>query len=210
MSDLAIESVNFPDPFWLEHGDQIRKMNEYLEVPKTSAGELSHLTLFTKNPILKTYGQLNPIFFGVITLIECDEIGKFQEKNYFAESVNQEIALKATKLLIEDAIKRPYSSAEDKKYGDYRNFFEGSLFRLGQLGKQIQQGQILPNFVNSVAMIISQETNELGGIVDFDLETKKIRAKIADYLPQFAKIENGKLLSTVSSLLETSFVNAKP
>jgi len=37
--DQISETVNFPDPFWLEHGEQIRIIREVLETPKTRVGE---------------------------------------------------------------------------------------------------------------------------------------------------------------------------
>ena len=110
------------------------------------------------------------------------------------------------KLLIEDKIKFPYSEEEKKKYEDYREFFEGVTLRLGQLDEQIQTGQRPPNFVNSLAIIISQETTKLKGVKNFGINMEGARKKIADYLPQLAQIDDGGILSEIKARLERPLV----
>jgi len=204
--DQIPESTNFPDSFWLEHGEQIRTVSKVIEAPKTRVGEEIQKNLFN-NPIFMVYKRLHPIFSSLVTLVEYDEIGKAEGKSYFSEPTNQGIVLRAIKLLVEDSIKFPYSGEEKKKYEDYHKFFGGALSRLGQLDKQIQAGQKLPNFVNSLVMIISQETSKLKGLEDFGMKQvgmkiERIRERIADYLPQLAQVNNGELLSGIQDQLE--------
>ena len=184
--DQISEIVNFPDPFWLEHGEQIRTIREVLETPKTRVGE-EILKSVSVKPVFMVYNRLHPIFSSLVTLTEYDEIGKAEGKSYFSEPLNQRIILKAMKLLIEDKIKFPYSEEEKKKYEDYREFFEGVALRLDQLDKQIQTGQRPPTFANSLAIIISQETTKLKGVENFGINMEGVRKKIADYLPQLAQ-----------------------
>ena len=199
--DQIPESTNFLDPFWLEHGERIRTVRKVIEAPKTRVGEEIQKNLFS-SPIFVVYKRLHPIFSSLVTLVEYDEIGKAEGKSYFSGPTNQGIVLRAIKLLVEDSIKFPYPGEEKKKYEDYHKFFEGALFRLGQLDKQIQAGQKLPNFVNSLAMIISQETSKLKGVEDFSMKINRVRERIADYLPQLAQIDNGELLSGIQAQLE--------
>ena len=203
--DQISEIVNFPDPFWLEHGEQIRTIREVLETPKTRVGEEILKSVFDK-PVFMVYSRLHPIFSSLVTLVEYDEIGKVEGKSYFSESLNQRMILKAMKLLIEDKIKFPYSEEEKKKYEDYREFFEGVTLRLGQLDKQIETGQKPPTFANSLAIIISQETTKLKGVENFGINMEGVRKKIADYLPQLAKIDDGGILSEIKAQLERPLV----
>lgn len=205
--DQRPESANFLDPFWLEHGKRIRTVRKVIEAPKTAVGEEIQKNAFS-NPIFVVYNRLQPIFSSLVTLAEYDEIGKAEGKSYFSEPTNQGIVLRAIKLLVEDSIKFPYPGEEKKKYEDYHNFFEGAFSRLGQLDKQIQAGQKLPNFVNSLVIIISQETSNLKGVEDFGMKIERIRERIADYLPQLAQIDNGKLLSEIQAQLEMPLVRA--
>jgi hypothetical protein len=203
--DQISEIVNFPDPFWLEHGEQIRTIREVLETPKTRVGEEILKSVFDQ-PVFMVYNRLHPIFSSLVTLAEYDEIGKAEGKSYFSEPLNQRMILKAIKLLIEDKIKFPYSEEEKKKYEDYRKFFEGVTLRLGQLDKQIQTDQRPPNFVNSLAIIISQETTKLKGVENFGINMEGARKKIADYLPQLAQIDDGGILSEIKARLERPLV----
>jgi len=205
--DQIPESTNFLDPFWLEHGERIRTVRKVIEAPKTRVGEEIQKNAFS-NPVFVVYNRLHPIFSSLVTLAEYDEIGKAEGKSYFSEPTNQGIVLRAIKLLVEDSIKFPYPGEEKKKYEDYHKFFEGALSRLGQLDKQIQAGQKPPNFVNSLVMIISQETSKLRGVEDFSIKIEKIRERIADYLPQLAQVDNGKLLSGIQAQLEMPLVSA--
>ena len=203
--DQISEIVNFPDPFWLEHGEQIRTIREVLETPKTRVGEEILKSVFDQ-PVFMVYNRLHPIFSLLVTLAEYDEIGKAEGKSYFSEPLNQRIILKAMKLLIEDKIKLPYSEEEKKKYEDYREFFEGVTLRSGQLDEQIQTGQRPPNFVNSLAIIISQETTKLKGVENFGINMEGARKKIADYLPQLAQIDDGGILSEIKARLERPLI----
>ncbi len=204
--DQISEIVDFPDPFWLEHGEQIRTIREVLETPKTRVGEEILKSVFDK-PVFIVYNRLHPIFSSLVTLAEYDEIGKAGGKSYFSEPLNQRMILKAMKLLIEDKIKFPYSEGEKKKYEDYREFFEGVTLRLGQLDKQIQTGQRPPTFANSLAIIISQETTKLKGVENFGINMEGVRKKIADYLPQLAQIDDGGILSEIKAQLERPLVD---
>ncbi len=203
--DQISEIVNFPDPFWLEHGEQIRTIRKVLETPKTRVGEEILKSVYDK-PVFMVYNRLHPIFSSLVTLAEYDEIGKAEGKSYFSEPLNQRMILKAMKLLIEDKIKFPYSEEEKKKYEDYREFFEGVTLRLGQLDKQIQTGQRPPNFANSLSIIISQETTKLKGVENFGINMEGVRKKIADYLPQLAQIDDGGILSEIKAQLERPLV----
>lgn len=203
--DRISEIVDFPDPLWLEHGEQIRTVSKILQAPQTRAGEDMLKDVFN-NPAVVVYNRLHPILASLITLAEYDEIGKHEGGSYFSEPINQRIVIKAIKLLVEDDIKFSYLWAEERKYEDYRRFFEGTLLRLGQLDKQIQAGQKLPNFVNSLAMIISQETTKLKGVESFVINMEGFRKGIADYLPQLAQIDDGKILSEIKAQLEGSLV----
>lgn len=205
--DQISEIVDFPDPFWLEHGEQIRAIRKVLETPKTRVGEEILKSVYDK-PVFMVYNRLHPIFSSLVTLAEYDEIGKAEGKSYFSGSLNQIIILKAMKLLIEDKIKLPYSEEEKKKYEDYREFFEGVTLRLDQFDKQIQTGQRPPNFANSLAIIISQETTKLKGVENFDIDIdmEGVRKKIADYLPQLAQIDDGAILCEIKAQLERPLV----
>ena len=57
-------------------------------------------------------------------------------------------------------------------------------------------------------MIISQETSKLKGVEDFGMKIERIRERIADYLPQLAQVDNGKLLSGIQAQLEMPLVSA--
>ena len=199
------ESGNFPDPFWFEHGEQIRAVRKVIEAPKTEVGEEILKNAFNI-PFFVVYNRLHPILSSLVTLVEYDEIGKTEGKSYFSEPTNQGIVLRAIKLLVEDSIKFPSFGEEKKKYEDYHKFFEGALSRLGQLDKQIQAGQTPPNFVSSLVMIISQEISKLKGVEEFGIKTEKIRERIADYLPQLAQIDNGKILSGIQAQLEMPLI----
>jgi len=202
--DTKPEFVNFPDSFWLEHGEQIRTVRRVIDSPKTWAGEEIQKNALD-NPVFMVYNRLHPIFSSLVTLIEYDEIGKAERKSYFSEPLNQEIILRAVKLLIEDKIKFPYSG-EGKNYDDYRQLFEGTLLRLGQVEKQIQAGQKFPNFVNSLVMIVSQETLKLKGVNNFGVDIAGVRKEIADYLPQLAQIDEGRVLLEIKAQLEGPLV----
>ena len=176
-----------------------------METPKTRVGEEILKSVFDQ-PVFMVYNRLHPIFSSLVTLAEYDEIGKAEGKSYFSEPLNQRIILKAMKLLIEDKIKLPYSEEEKKKYEDYREFFEGVTLRSGQLDEQIQTGQRPPNFVNSLAIIISQETTKLKGVENFGINMEGVRKKIADYLPQLAQIDDGGILSEIKARLERPLI----
>jgi len=208
MADQNLESTSFPDQFLLEHGKQIRELTHVLESPKTNVGEACQNKLFN-NPILMVYNRLHPLYSSFISLIEFDEIGKAEGKNYFSEPTNQIMVLKATNLLMEDGIKFPYDQKEgDKKvYSDYRGFFENTLQRLGQFEKQIENGQKTPNFVNSLAIIVSQEVNKMKGVENFVFNTDLVRKGVSEYLPELEKIEDGKILSEIRSRIESPLVS---
>lgn len=203
--DRISEIVDFPDPLWLEHGEQIRTVSKVLQAPQTRAGEDMLKDVFN-NPVVVVYNRLHPILASLITLAEYDEIGKYEEESYFSEPIKQRIVIRAIKLLVEDDIKFSYLWAEEREYEDYRRFFEGTLLRLGQLDKQIQAGLKLPNFVNSLAMIISQETTKLKGVESFVINMEGFRKGIADYLPQLAQIDDGKILLEIKAQLEGSLI----
>lgn len=205
--DQMLESTSFLDPFWLEHGKQIRLVSEVIEDPKTRVGKEIQKSLFN-GLTLTAYNRLRPIFSSLITLTEYDEIGKAKGKNYFSGPVNQEIFLRSVKLLVEDSVKLPCSWGEQKKYDDYQEFFEGTLSRLKQLDKQILVSQGLPNFVNSLVMIISQETNKLRGQADFSIKMESIRKIISRYLSLLERVDNGKLLSMIQAELEMPLAGA--
>lgn len=189
------------DPLWLKHGEQIRTVREIIEAPKTTIGEKISRNAFNSTVFI-VYNRLQPVFSSLVTLTEYDEIGKAEGKSYFSKSVNQRIVLKAFRLLIDDVIKLPFGEKEVKKYEDYRQFFEATLLRLGQLDKQIEQGLEIPNFINSLAMIISQEIARLKGVENFKINIGKIRSDIIGYLPQLEQIDDGGLLSEIKTLLE--------
>jgi len=200
------EIDNFPDSFWLEHGGQIRNIREVLETPKTRVGE-GILKSFIDNPVFVVYTRLRPTFSSLVAVVEYDEISKLEDKKYFSEPVNQRMVLRAVGLLIEDEIKCPYPEEGKKKYDDYRRFFEGTLSRFAQLDKQIQAGRKPPYFVNSLVIVVCQETKKLKGVENFGLNMEKIRGKIADYLPQLAQINYGSILSGIKNQLETCLVD---
>lgn len=209
MTDQRPESADLLNPFWLEHGGQIRAVRKTIDTPKTAVGERIQKDVFF-NPIFMVYNRLNPIFSSLVALAEYDEIGKSEGKSYFSEATNQGIVLRALKLVVEDSINSPYLEVERSKYEDYREFFGGILSRLGQLGEQIQLGAKLPNFINSLAMIFSQEVNELKGVQNFDLNIEKVRKLIADDLPKLAQMDDGKILFEIKAQLETPLVNISP
>ena len=86
--DQISEIVNFPDPFWLEHGEQIRTIREVLETPKTRVGGEILRSVFDQ-PVFMVYNRLHPIFSSLVTLAEYDEIGKAEGRSYFSEPLNQ-------------------------------------------------------------------------------------------------------------------------
>lgn len=202
------ESGNFPDPFWLEHGEQIRTVRKVIEAPKTEVGK-EVLKDALNIPFFVVYNRLHLIFSSLISLVEYDEIGKAEGESYFSEPTNQRMVLKAIKLLVEDSVKFPYFKEEKKTYEDYRPFFEGTLSRLGQLEEQIQAGQKPPNFINSLIVIVSQQTGKLKGVENFGIKIEKIREKIAAYLPQLAQVDNGETLAEIQAQLETPLVSAR-
>jgi len=204
--DQFTEETNFPDPFWLEYGEKIRAVREAIEAPKSRVGEEIVKDAFN-NPVFIVYNRLSPIFASLIALVEYDEIGKAEGKDYFSGPTNQIIILKAFKLLVEDEVKFPYSEDERKKYDDYRRFFEGILERLNGLEEQIRNGQQFPNFVNSLGVVISQETEKLRGVEGFNIKMEGIREKIRNYLLQLREIEKGRIFSEIKDKIEKIIVD---
>jgi len=204
--DQFTEETNFPDPFWLEYGEKIRAVREAIEAPKSRVGEQIAKGAFN-NPVFIVYNRLSPIFASLIALVEYDEIGKAEGKDYFSVPTNQIIILKAFKLLVEDEVKFPYPEEEKKKYEDYRRFFEEILERLSELERQINNGQRFPNLVNSLGIVITQESGKLRGVSGFNIKMDEIRGKVRNYLPQLREIEGGKIFSEIKERIEGNLVN---
>lgn len=190
------------DPIWFNYSEQIRSCRNILSKPLTLEGEKITVDVY-KNPVFLVYTRLQPIFSGLINLIEAEEI---LGENFFKDKTRQRIILRAFGLLIEDQIKFPYSSDERKKYEDYRLFFESFLSRLKLLDRQIDEGIQLPNFVNSLIMVTSQLINNLNGVENFSIKTNEIRRRIKEYLPQLSNIDEGKILEEIKNRWQQALV----
>ncbi len=186
----------FPEKlsFWLNR-EKIYQTKEAISVPNTQAGEEISSEGF-RNLTLRHYNRLHPIFNALISLVEYEEISKTENENYFSNPENQRIILKALGLLAEDVIKRPYSEQEEKKYDDYRPFFDFFLGRLRKLEEQINE-KGLPNFIDSLAIAFGEGVFQLRRVKNFRIKMEKIRKKITDYLPYLKKIENGKIFEEI-------------
>lgn len=192
------------DPHWCKHGEKIRNLINLIDHPLTQVGE-ERLKEFWSDPVIRAYTRLHPIIGAWIVLVECEQIGEDKGKKYLSEPENQINALKAFKVLIENKIKSDAYEGGDKSYETYKSFFENLLSRLNQLEEQIEKGIRLPNFLNSLGIIMAQEISKLSG-TSFNIEIENIRKEIKDYLPRLKKIDEGEIYSAIEKIIEEAFV----
>jgi len=193
------------DPLWLNYAIKIREIREQLSSPLTQEGEQITKDVFN-NPVFIVYNRLQPIFAGLVSLIEADEILKEDSNNPFQDPKTQRLILRAFNLLVEDQIKYPYNEDEIKKYEDYKVFFEGFLKRTRSIDNQIKEGGSLPNFINSISLILSQQMDYLPGVRNSSINTQKIRRKIQSFIPQLALMENGNILREIKNRWQKALI----
>lgn len=204
MKEQGIEISLILDPFWLEHGEEIRQATEAIGFPKTRVGEEEWGNALN-NSIFQVYQRLYHIYGSLLALVEYDEVAKREKLDFFSDPANQRIVLKAMGLLIEDEIKDYYPTHEEKKYKDYRRFFEVMLNELKVFDSLIQAGVKFPSFVDSLIIRFNHGVNEgFKRGENLSLETSEIRKKIADYLPQLEEIEEGEVLGAIKDQLPLS------
>jgi hypothetical protein len=197
MSTQTPELPELPfDPFWLEHQKDIRKMQETIKCPQTKAGEGTWNDALN-NPVFKVFNRIHPFLGSLISVMEYEQVGREEGRDFFSGREEQRIVLRALNLTIEDSIKFRYGSDEKAKYEDYRKFFENMLGRFRATDSLIQEGRQFPNFVNSLFTIFIQEVNNLKGVENFNIDIERIRRKITDYLPQLKKIDEGRILEAI-------------
>jgi hypothetical protein len=189
------------DPIWSNYSRQIRSCRNIFNKPLTLEGEKITQEVY-QNLIFSVYNRLQPIFSGLINLVEAEEIFG---KDFFKDKTRQRIILRAFGLLIEDQIKFEYSP-DEKKYEEYRLFFEKFLSKLRSFDQQIEQGQQLPNFVNSLIMVTSQLINSLNGVENFSIKTDEIRRRIKEYLPQLNNVDGGKIVEEIKNRWQKALV----
>lgn len=193
------------DEVWRNHFEKIRNCRKNLQSPLTLEGKKMAQEVYN-NPVFSVYTRLQPIFSGLINLVEAEEI---LGKDFFDNPTNQIIVIKALSLLIEDQIKYPHQPNETKKYDDYQQFFNHYLERLKLLEEQIGNSQKPPNLVNSLIMIFSQRVNELPGVENFNINIEEIRRRIREYLPELEKIDEGKILKEIKNCWQEALVDTQ-
>jgi len=187
------------DPYWVNYGRNIRELVKLISSPHTQAGE-EELKSFWDYPEIRNYPPVHSIIGMWIALVEYEEIGKKEGRDYFSDPINQIITLKAFKFSIESEIKTEF-------YDDlYKSFFEGILKRLNQLEEQIKEGTKLPNFLNSLGMIVSQEVENLIGRGVFDMRMDKIRGEIREYLSELIELDGGQIFSEIQKGIESVLI----
>jgi len=197
------------DPYWLNYGKRIRNLVGIIDTPHTKVGE-EVLKNFWNASVIRNYNRLHQIIGGLIALVEYEEIGKIEGRNYFSNPTNQIIALNAFSLFIEGKIKNESYEREDKSYEDYKKFFERLFKRLNQMEEQVKQEIRFPNFLNSLGMIISQEIQRLGVGGGFYIEMDKIRKEIKDYLLELKKLEGGQIFSEIGGKIKWALLESSP
>jgi len=193
------------DPLWLNNAQKIREIRQQLSFPLTSEGERITQEVFN-NPVFVVYNRLQPIFAGLVSLIEADEILKEDPNNPLQDPTTQRLILKSFNLLVEDQIKYPYDEAEAKKYEDYKSFFAKLLSEIRTFDQQIEQGNYPPNFINSLVIRLAQKVNDLAGVENFSINTKKIRERIQSYIPQLTQMENGNILQEIKNRWQKALI----
>lgn len=204
MDNQRLEATSFIDPFWVEHGQDIRQMKDVIISPQTQAGK-NWLQQSEKNTVLQTYKRLQPILASLVCLVEYGEIEKAVDGDYFADPLNQRMTLRSFSLLIDQSITSPYEPNEQKGFADYRPFFEGMLKNLRGVDLNIQNGHRYQNFINSLFTIFLQQVNNgLEGVDNFDLSTNKLRNELNELiesLPKLRGLEEGQILRGIRSQL---------
>jgi hypothetical protein len=194
------------DPIWLNYAPKIRKIRQQLSSPLTREGEKITQELFN-NPFFVVYNRLQPIFTGLVTLIEADEILKEDSNNSLQDHTTQRLILRAFSLLVEDQIKYRYDEAEAKKYEDYKSFFAKLLSEIRAFDQQIELGKYPKNFINSLVIRLAQKVNnDLAGVENFSINTEKIRERIQSYMPQLRQIDGGNIFQEIKSRWQEAFV----
>jgi hypothetical protein len=187
------------DPYWVNYGRNIRELVKLISSSHTQAGE-KELKSFWDYPEIRNYPPVHSIIGMWIALVEYEEIGKKEGRDYFSGPINQIITLKAFKFSIESEIKTEF-------YDDlYKSFFEGILKRLNQLEEQIKEGTKLQNFLNSLGMIVSQEVENLIGRGVFDMRMDKIRGEIREYLSELIELDGGQIFSEIQKGIESVLI----
>jgi len=196
------------DPLWLNYAIKIRKIRKQLSSPLTQEGEQITKDVFN-NPVFIVYNRLQPIFAGLVSLIEADEILKGDSNNPLQNPKAQRLILRAFNLLIEDQIKYPYAENESKKYEDYKAFFEKLLSEIRMLDKQMEQENRPLNFINTLAMLLAQRVNDLPGVKNFSINTQRIRERIRFYIPQLQQIDGGNIFQEIKNRWQEALVPQK-
>ena len=187
------------DPYWVNYGRNIRESVKLISSPHTQAGE-EELKSFWDYPEIRNYPPVHSIIGMWIALVEYEEIGKKEERDYFSDPINQIITLKAFKFSIESEI-------ITESYNDhYKRFFKSILTRLNQLEERIKEGTKFPNFLNSLGMIVSQEVQNLIGRGVLDMRMDEIRGKIRVYLPKLRKLDGGQIFSKIQKGIESVLI----
>jgi|GEM_PF-5209449 len=196
------------DPLWLNYAPKIREIRQQLSSPLTREGEIITQELFN-NPVFVVYNRLQPIFSGLVSLIEADEILKEDSNNPLQDPTTQRLILRAFSLLVEDQIKYPYDGAEAKKYEDYKSFFAKLLSEIRTFDKQIEQETPPPNFINSLVMRLSQKVNNLAGVENFSINTENIRGRIQSYMPKLRQIDGENIFQEIKSRWQKALSSSK-
>jgi hypothetical protein len=190
------------DPLWRERAANIRNVRDLLSSPKTQAGEKLCKDVWN-NPVFRVYNRLQPIFSGLVSLVEIEEISISDNKEFATNPSERRIILKAFKLLIEDTLKDDYSG-EGIRYEDYRHFFESMLHEFSQVEKSIEDGTQHPQFVNTLFIIFQQQVNILPNVENFSINIEKIRKIISDYIPQLGNVD----VTDMKTFIEKSWERA--
>jgi len=195
----------FLDPIWLKYRSNIDSVKSFLSVPKTEAGEKLCKDIW-KNSVFREYNRLQPIFAGLISLVEIENILKGNNKEFTKNPLDQIIILKAFKILIEDTLKDDYDYYTEKKgFTDYQFFFESIIDDLNRLEKNIKNKIRYSDLINTLFAIFIEEVNKLPEANNFRISIKKIRKKIARYIPHLNNIDEINLKNNIQKLWEEAF-----
>jgi hypothetical protein len=195
------------DPFWRERAANIRNVRDLLSSPKTQVGEKLCKDVWN-NPVFRVYNRLQPIFSGLVSLVEIEEISISDNKEFATNPSERRIILKAFKLLIEDTLKDDYSG-EGIRYEDYRHFFESMLHEFSQVEKSIEDGTQHPQFVNTLFIIFQQQVNILPNIENFGINIEAIRKRIAEYIPKLNNVDEINMKTHIQELWEEALAEEK-
>ncbi len=199
------------DRFWSEYGEDVRNLAAELEnIPKTYPGEQAVKDLLLprlreqQSIVSVVYARLANIVHTLVYLSEAKVGADLAGDNFFSDSDNQLILLKALGLYIEKVFKQPFDETEKPNYYGYRPIFEGFLKELRILEMRIkEQQEPLPNIVGSLIMVFGHALEaskvEVDGNLTFDYIKRKLNLEQDDKAKENFKAVFSSFQSKVAS-----------